>query len=173
MNWLKSGDLLDRAFAVGIVLKGLDGVLESRGRRSLAGREPNHHRSAKQSSYSTRALRGSTRLPGHASVACRREPDGIVLAVRRLIPAVAWRSQDRVGVGAAPGQDLGLPMDDRFSDRVHRLPDLPDDFRFFHWATGAHGLRCRSRLAHVSGIWQAADRPGGARLNQDISAVAQ
>ncbi len=28
MSWLKSGDLLDRAFAVGIVLKGLDGVLE-------------------------------------------------------------------------------------------------------------------------------------------------
>ncbi len=28
MNWFKSGDLLDRAFAVGIVLKGLDGVLE-------------------------------------------------------------------------------------------------------------------------------------------------
>ena len=28
MNWFRSGDLLDRAFAVGIILKGLDGVLE-------------------------------------------------------------------------------------------------------------------------------------------------
>ena len=28
MNWFKSGDLLDRAFAVGIILKGLDGILE-------------------------------------------------------------------------------------------------------------------------------------------------
>ena len=28
MNWFKSGDLLDRAFAIGITLKGLDGVLE-------------------------------------------------------------------------------------------------------------------------------------------------
>jgi uncharacterized membrane protein len=28
VNWFKSGDLLDRAFAVGIILKGLDGVLE-------------------------------------------------------------------------------------------------------------------------------------------------
>ena len=28
MNWFKSGDLLDRAIAVGIILKGLDGVLE-------------------------------------------------------------------------------------------------------------------------------------------------
>jgi uncharacterized membrane protein len=28
MNWFKSGDLLDRAFAVGIILKGLDGLLE-------------------------------------------------------------------------------------------------------------------------------------------------
>ncbi len=28
MNWFKSGDLLDQAFAVGIILKGLDGVLE-------------------------------------------------------------------------------------------------------------------------------------------------
>jgi uncharacterized membrane protein len=28
MNWLKRGDLLDRTFAVGIILKGLDGVLE-------------------------------------------------------------------------------------------------------------------------------------------------
>src|SRR5712691_522831 len=28
MNWFKSGDLLDRAFAIGIILKGLDGVLE-------------------------------------------------------------------------------------------------------------------------------------------------
>ncbi len=28
MNWFKTGDLLDRAFAVGIILKGLDGVLE-------------------------------------------------------------------------------------------------------------------------------------------------
>lgn len=28
MNWFKGGDLLDRAFAVGIILKGLDGVLE-------------------------------------------------------------------------------------------------------------------------------------------------
>jgi len=28
MNWFKSGDLLDRAFVVGIILKGLDGVLE-------------------------------------------------------------------------------------------------------------------------------------------------
>jgi len=28
MNWFKSGDLLDRAFAVGIIVKGLDGVLE-------------------------------------------------------------------------------------------------------------------------------------------------
>ena len=28
MNWFKSGDLLDRAFAVGIILKGIDGVLE-------------------------------------------------------------------------------------------------------------------------------------------------
>jgi uncharacterized membrane protein len=28
MNWFKSGDPLDRAFAVGIILKGLDGVLE-------------------------------------------------------------------------------------------------------------------------------------------------
>ena len=31
MNWFKSGDLLDRAFAVGIILKGLDGVLEVAG----------------------------------------------------------------------------------------------------------------------------------------------
>ena len=28
MNWFKTGDLLDRAFAVGIILKGLDGILE-------------------------------------------------------------------------------------------------------------------------------------------------
>jgi len=28
MNWFRSGDLLDRAFAIGIILKGLDGVLE-------------------------------------------------------------------------------------------------------------------------------------------------
>jgi uncharacterized membrane protein len=28
MNWFKRGDLLDRTFAVGIILKGLDGVLE-------------------------------------------------------------------------------------------------------------------------------------------------
>ncbi len=28
MRWFKSGDLLDRAFAVGIILKGLDGILE-------------------------------------------------------------------------------------------------------------------------------------------------
>jgi uncharacterized membrane protein len=28
MNWLKRGDLLDRTFAIGIILKGLDGVLE-------------------------------------------------------------------------------------------------------------------------------------------------
>jgi uncharacterized membrane protein len=28
MNWFKRGDLLDRTFAVGITLKGLDGVLE-------------------------------------------------------------------------------------------------------------------------------------------------
>jgi uncharacterized membrane protein len=28
MNWFRSGDLLDRAFAVGIILKGLDGILE-------------------------------------------------------------------------------------------------------------------------------------------------
>jgi len=28
VNWFKTGDLLDRAFAVGIILKGLDGVLE-------------------------------------------------------------------------------------------------------------------------------------------------
>ena len=28
MNWFKTGDLLDRAFAIGIILKGLDGVLE-------------------------------------------------------------------------------------------------------------------------------------------------
>jgi uncharacterized membrane protein len=28
MNWFKSGDLLDRAFAIGIILKGIDGVLE-------------------------------------------------------------------------------------------------------------------------------------------------
>ena len=28
MNWLKSGDLLDRSFAIGIILKGLDGILE-------------------------------------------------------------------------------------------------------------------------------------------------
>src|SRR5260370_25203452 len=28
VNWFKRGDLLDRAFAVGIILKGLDGILE-------------------------------------------------------------------------------------------------------------------------------------------------
>jgi uncharacterized membrane protein len=28
MRWFKSGDLLDTAFAVGIILKGLDGILE-------------------------------------------------------------------------------------------------------------------------------------------------
>jgi uncharacterized membrane protein len=28
VNWFKRGDLLDRTFAVGIILKGLDGVLE-------------------------------------------------------------------------------------------------------------------------------------------------
>jgi uncharacterized membrane protein len=28
MNWFRSADLLDRAFAVGIILKGLDGILE-------------------------------------------------------------------------------------------------------------------------------------------------
>jgi uncharacterized membrane protein len=28
VNWFKSGDLLERAFAVGIILKGLDGALE-------------------------------------------------------------------------------------------------------------------------------------------------
>jgi len=28
VNWFKHGDLLDRTFAVGIILKGLDGVLE-------------------------------------------------------------------------------------------------------------------------------------------------
>jgi uncharacterized membrane protein len=27
-NWFKSGNPLDRAFAIGIILKGLDGVLE-------------------------------------------------------------------------------------------------------------------------------------------------
>jgi uncharacterized membrane protein len=31
MNWFKNGDLLDRAFAVGIILKGIDGVLEVMG----------------------------------------------------------------------------------------------------------------------------------------------
>lgn len=31
MKWFKSGDLLDRAFAVGIILKGVDGVLEVAG----------------------------------------------------------------------------------------------------------------------------------------------
>jgi uncharacterized membrane protein len=31
VNWFKSGDLLDRAFAVGIIIKGLDGVLEVMG----------------------------------------------------------------------------------------------------------------------------------------------
>ena len=31
MKWFKSGELLDRAFAVGIILKGLDGVLEVAG----------------------------------------------------------------------------------------------------------------------------------------------
>jgi uncharacterized membrane protein len=28
VNWLRRGDLLDRTFAVGIILKGLDGILE-------------------------------------------------------------------------------------------------------------------------------------------------
>jgi uncharacterized membrane protein len=28
VNWFRRGDLLDRAFAVGIILKGLDGILE-------------------------------------------------------------------------------------------------------------------------------------------------
>lgn len=31
ISWLKSGDLLDRAFVVGIALKGLDGILELAG----------------------------------------------------------------------------------------------------------------------------------------------
>lgn len=31
MNWFQRGDLLDRTFAVGIILKGLDGVLEVMG----------------------------------------------------------------------------------------------------------------------------------------------
>lgn len=31
MNWFQRGDLLDRTFAIGIILKGLDGVLEVMG----------------------------------------------------------------------------------------------------------------------------------------------
>jgi hypothetical protein len=143
-----------------------------RGRRSLAGRQPNHHRPNKQSSHSTRALGGSPRLPRHTPVACRGESDGIVLTVRRRVPAVAWGSQDRARDGAASRQDLGVPMNDRFSDRVHRLSDLPGDFRVFHRASCANGLRSRRCLADVPGIWQATGRPDTARFNQDGGAIA-
>ena len=36
MNWLRRGDLLDRAFAIGVALKGLDGLLEMAGGALLA-----------------------------------------------------------------------------------------------------------------------------------------
>src|SRR6266700_141267 len=57
-------------------------------------------------------------------------------------------------------------MDDRFSDRLHRVPDVPHDFRVFDWAPWTHGLRCRSGLADLSGIWEAPGFPSAARCSQ-------
>ena len=165
MNWFKTGDLLDRAFGVGIILKGLDGVLEVVGgvlllivspttidqlSRALTQHELSedpHDFLATHLLHAAGSLTGSSLQFGAAYLLLH----GVVKIV--LVSALL-----RDKIWAYPWM--------RFSDRVHRLPDLQDDFRFFHWATGAHGLRCRGRLAHVSGIWQTAAnrRTGGCPL---------
>jgi uncharacterized membrane protein len=40
MGWFKSKDLLDRTFEIGIILKGLDGILEVIGGALLLGVSP-------------------------------------------------------------------------------------------------------------------------------------
>jgi len=56
MNWFRSGDLRDRAFAVGIIRKALTGYSRSWVASSCC-RQRNDNRPAEQSSDSTRALR--------------------------------------------------------------------------------------------------------------------
>src|SRR5205814_598103 len=83
----------------------------------------------------------------------------IVGTVRRLLPALAWRRQDRAGGGVAPRPALGLSVDDCLSRCLHRLSGLPDDVCAFGRASRAYGLRCLRGLAHLSGVPQTAVPP--------------
>src|SRR6266851_999004 len=157
MSWFKRKDLLDQAFLVGIVLKGLDGVLEVVGGLLLLILSPatiyrvtlaltQHELSPDPHDFiATHLLHATSGLTGSA------------VQFGADLLAIARRRQDRSGHGPAEEQTLGLPLDDCVSHRVHRLPGLSDDLRAFRRSRGADHIRCLCCLAHIQGVRQAAD----------------
>src|SRR5579864_9407243 len=169
MNWFRSGDLRDRAFAVGIILKGLDGVLEVVGGVLLLVVSP-----TTIDQLSRAITQHELSEDPHDFLASHLlHAAGSLTGSSLKFGAAAWRSQDRARDSAAQEQGLGLPVDDRLPDRVHRVSGLPNDLCVFHWASRADGLRSGGCLAHLSGIRQAARRADAERLNQDVGAIAR
>src|SRR3982750_4696776 len=123
MGWFRSKDLLDRTFEIGIILKGLDGLLELIGGTLLLAVSPatinrvvgaltQHELSEDPREFvATHLLRLSHGLTGPAV--------GFAAAYLLLhgIGTGSWASP-------CSQQSVGLPVDDRLPGHLHRLPAL-------------------------------------------------
>ncbi len=150
MNWFKSGDRLDRAFAVAIILKGLDGILEVVGGVLLLVVSPTtidqvsraltqHELSEDPHDFlATHVLHAAGSLTGSSL-----QFGAAYLLLHGVVKIVLVAALLRDKIWAYPW-------------RLHRLPGLPDDFRFFDRSSRVDDLRPRRGLAHVPRIRQTA-----------------
>src|SRR6266852_3165592 len=152
MNWFKSGDLLDRAFAVGIVLKGLDGVLEVVGGVVLLVVSP-----ATIDQLSRALTQHELSEDPHDFLA--------TLLLHGVVKIVLVSALLRDKIWAYPWMIAFLIVFIVY--QIYRMT--------FAFSIGLLGLTIFDLVVVwlTYRVWQAAGRPGGARLNQSVSAVAQ
>ena len=145
VSMFRPHDWLDRIFQIGIIGKGLNGAAELLGgvlipgnSRSIRHRTPDPRRLSEDPHdlIATRLLHSADCLPA-------------VRALRRHLPAGPWRRQGCAGHRAAPRQAVGLSLDDRIPQSLHRLPAVPDRAAPVRRLDRPDHLRCRGPRADV------------------------
>ena len=155
MPWFRPRDLLDQTFEVGIILKGLDGVLEVLGGLLLLVVSPatidrlvtsltQHELSEDPHDFlATHLLKTAHGLTGSAVLF-----GAVYLLAHGAVKVIL--------VAALLKNQLGLSLDDRLSGGLHRLPALPAELQALGRSDGLDNLRHGHRLVDLARVSQAA-----------------
>ena len=121
----RSGNAREVLFRVGVILKGLDGVLEIAGGIALWLVSPGLIvRWVGLLTQDEIAKNPNDAVANYLRMACKPLL-GFRQAFPRLLPASPWRCQNFRGRGAAQKQIVGLSLGHRRLRRIHRLSDVP------------------------------------------------